>query len=168
MKKIGVFYSFRSGKTAKVASKLIEKLGKENAEAVDVDQSWEKEFLRYDNFIFGVPTWFDGELPSYWDELVPMLEDLDLKNKRVAIFGNGDQVKYSENFGDAVGIMADLITSSGAKVVGFTSTEGYNFEASKACRDNQFMGLILDFENQAKQNDKRIGSWASQLSSEFN
>ena len=168
MKKIGVFYSFRSGKTAKVANKLIEKLGKENAEAVDVDQSWEKEFLRYDNFIFGVPTWFDGELPSYWDELVPMLEDLDLKNKRVAIFGNGDQVKYSENFGDAVGIMADLITSSGAKVVGFTSTEGYNFEASKACRDNQFMGLILDFENQAKQNDKRIGSWASQLSSEFN
>lgn len=167
MKKIGVFYSFRSGKTAKVAGKLIEKLGKENAEGVDVDNAWDKDFKQYSNYIFGVPTWFDGELPSYWDELVPMLEDLDFKNKKVAIFGNGDQVKYAENFGDAVGIMAELISGLGATLVGFTATEGYKFEASKAFREKQFVGLILDFENQAKQNEQRIEKWAAQLANEF-
>jgi flavodoxin I len=45
----------------------------------------EKTFLSYDNLILGVPTWFDGELPNYWDEFVPALEDLDLKGKTVAI-----------------------------------------------------------------------------------
>ena len=113
MKKIGVFYSFGSNKTAKVAEKIIEKFGKDTVDAVDVNQAWEKEFSAYDKLVFGVPTWFDGELPSYWDELVPMLEDMSFKGKKVAIFGNGNQKDYSENFGDAVGAMADIMKLAG-------------------------------------------------------
>lgn len=47
--------------------------------------------------IVGASTWFDGELPTYWDELVPELESLDLKGKKVAIFGLGDQKNYPDN-----------------------------------------------------------------------
>jgi len=168
MKKIGVFYSFRSTKTAKVAEKIVEKFGKDNAIAVDLDQAWEKDFLKFERYVFGVPTWFDGELPNYWDELIPLLEDIDFKGKKVAVFGNGNQKEYPENFGDAVGILADIMKSTGAEVIGYTSTEGYSFESSKA-NDGKglFCGLILDFENQAKLNDARISNWVDQLNGEF-
>jgi len=167
MKKIGVFYSFRSIKTAKIADIIVEKFGKDKAVAVDVDHAWEKDFLAYDRLIFGVPTWFDGELPSYWDELIPMLEDIDFKGKKVAVFGNGNQKDYGENFGDAVGIMAEIIKSAGGEVIGFTSTEGYSFESSKANMGNdQFCGLILDFENQIKLNLPRITQWVDLIKRE--
>ena len=168
MNKIGVFYSFRSIKTAKIAEKIIENFSKDKAEAVDVDHAWNKDFLAYDRFIFGVPTWFDGELPIYWDELIPLLEDIDFKGKKVAIFGNGNQKDYPDNFGDAVGIMADIMKSLGAEVIGFTSTEGYSFQSSKASMgSNLFCGLILDFENQAKLNDARITQWVDRLNTEL-
>ena len=168
MKKIGVFYSFRSKKSAAVAGKIIEQLGKDRAVAVDVDAAWGKDFMGFDSLIFGVPTWFDGELPYYWDELVPLLEDMDFSGKKVAVFGNGNQKDYPENFGDAVGIMAEVAKSAGAEIVGFTSTEGYSYELSKAdVGSKQFCGLILDFENQATLSDKRIADWVHLLISEF-
>ncbi len=75
----------------------------------------------------GVPTWFDGELPNYWDEFVPALEEMDLKGKKIALYGLGDQKGYSENFLDGVCIMAEILEAQGAILVGFTSTEGYIF-----------------------------------------
>jgi len=119
MKKIGLFYSFNTNKTSQAARKLGEEFG-DDAVHVNAETITEKEFMSYDNMILGVPTWFDGELPNYWDEFVPALEDLNLKGKTVAIFGNGNQKGYPENFIDGVGIMADLIEKRGARLVGFT------------------------------------------------
>jgi flavodoxin I len=134
---------------------------------VNAETLTEKEFLSYDNMILGVPTWFDGELPNYWDEFVPALEDLDMKGKTVAIFGNGNQKGYPENFVDGVGIMANLIESRGARLVGFTSVTGYMFESSQALRGEKFAGLALDFENQASQINGKIKKWVEQLKKEF-
>jgi flavodoxin I len=117
--------------------------------------------------ILGVPTWFDGELPNYWDEFVPAIEDMDLKNKKIALYGLGDQVGYPENFLDAVGIMAKLLESRGAKIVGTTATEGYTFEKSQALKDGKFLGLAIDFENQAAKNKERVKKWVEQLKTEF-
>lgn len=168
MKKIGIIYSFNSLKTKKIAEHIIEEFKGSSIESVNVETVTEKQFLSYDNLILGVPTWFDGELPNYWDEFVPAIEDMDLKGKRIALFGLGDQVGYPENFLDAVGIMAQLLESSGALIVGLTSTDGYTFESSKAIRGNHFMGLAIDFENQANKNNKRIKAWVQTLKSEFN
>jgi flavodoxin I len=115
----------------------------------------------------GVPTWFDGELPNYWDEFVPALEDLDLKGKTIAIYGLGNQVEYPENFGDAVGIMAKLVQERGAKLVGLTSTEGYSYESSAAETDGMFLGLILDQETQPRLSKDRITNWVKDLKSQF-
>ena len=123
--------------------------------------------MSYNNMILGVPTWFDGELPNYWDEFVPALEDLDLKGKTVALFGNGNQKGYPENFVDGVGIMASLLESRGARLIGFTSTKGYTFESSQALRGDQFTGLALDFENQGSQINGKIKKWVDQLKKEF-
>lgn len=166
MKKTAIIYSFKAHKTSKAAEKIAESLGA-GIEKVDADAITPQEFLKYDNLILGVPTWFDGELPNYWDELVPAIEEMDLSQKRIAIFGNGNQVGYPENFGDAVGIMAEIVEAQGAKVVGETSTEGYSFESSAALRGDNFAGLILDFENQNKLNDKRISDWSASIKKSF-
>jgi flavodoxin I len=39
----------------------------------------EEIFTAYDQMILGVSTWFDGELPNYWDEFVPAIEDMNLE-----------------------------------------------------------------------------------------
>ncbi|MDR3060529.1 MAG: flavodoxin [Dysgonamonadaceae bacterium] len=163
MEKIGIFYSIDAVKTATVAQEIIEALGKDNVEIVSVEQAWKEDFEKYNNIIIGVSTWFDGELPTYWDELIPELSDANLKNKRIAIFGLGDQLNYPENFADGVGILAEKLTGSGAKLTGFTSPEGYKFEYSKALKGNQFQGLIIDVENQNNQTKKRIKDWVKTL-----
>jgi flavodoxin I len=167
MKKIGLFYSFNTKKTAQTAKRLIEAFGEDAIEAINAETLTEDQFLSYDNLVLGVPTWFDGELPNYWDEFVPALEDLDLKGKKVAIYGAGDQKGYPENFVDGIGIMAGLVESGNATLVGLTSTEGYSFESSKAQRGDQFCGLALDFENQSSKNKERINRWVDQLKKEF-
>jgi flavodoxin I len=166
MKKIGLFYSFNTNKTSQAARKIGEAFGN-IAVHVNAETVTEQEFLSYNNLILGVPTWFDGELPNYWDEFVPAIEDLDLKGKTVAIFGNGNQKGYPENFVDGVGIMANLLERCGARIIGFTSAEGYTFESSQALRNNQFAGLALDFENQGSQINGKIKKWVEQLKKEF-
>jgi flavodoxin I len=168
MSKTGIFYSFNSTKTAKAAEKIIEELGADfKIVPVNAEELTEELFLSFNNLILGVPTWFDGELPNYWDEFVPALEDLDLKGKTVAIFGLGNQVEYPENFGDAVGIMAELVQERGAKLIGSTSTNGYVYERSKAEVEGKFIGLILDQETQPRLSKERIANWVKDIKTQF-
>lgn len=167
MEKISLIYSFNSNKTAKVAEKIKDAFGSEATEAINAETLTEEEFLKNKVLILGVPTWFDGELPNYWDEFGPTLEDLDLKDRTFALYGLGDQKGYPENFLDAVGIMAGILEKKGAKIIGLTSTDGYHFLKSRALRDGKFLGLALDFENQATQNTHRVSSWVDQLRKEL-
>jgi len=167
MGKIGLFYSFKSKKTAKVAGLVLNAFSGADVDSVNVDEVHHENFLEFDRMIFGVPTWFDGELPNYWDELLPALEDEDFSNKKIAIFGLGDQVGYSENFCDAIGIMATFFENKGATIIGSFPLEGYTFERSKAVRDGQFIGLPLDQENQARLSTKRIEQWVELLKKDF-
>jgi flavodoxin I len=167
MVKIGLFYSFKSLKTKKIASYIIERFGEDVIESIDAETVTEEDFMRFDTLILGVPTWFDGELPLYWDEFVPALKDLDLTGKKIAIFGLGDQKGYPENFGDAVGLMADILVSVNAKLVGETSPEGYSFESSRALHNGKFLGLILDQENQPRLTENRVQDWVDQLKTVF-
>lgn len=168
MAKTGIFYSFNSKKTSKAAEKIIQEFGEDfNIVAVNAEEITEEQFLSFDNLILGVPTWFDGELPNYWDEFVPALEELDLKKKTVAIFGLGNQVEYPENFGDAVGIMANLVKERGAKLIGDTEIEGYTYESSRAAKDGRFIGLLLDQETQPRLSKDRISKWVADLKSKL-
>ena len=168
MNKTGIVYSFNSTKTAKAAEKIKEAFGPDfNIVPVNAEELTEELFLSFTNLILGVPTWFDGELPNYWDEFVPALEDLNLKGKTIAIYGLGNQVEYPENFGDAVGIMGELVLERGAKLVGFTSAEGYSYESSRALVDGKFIGLLLDQETQPRQSKERIEKWVTDLKSQF-
>lgn len=166
MKKIGLFYKTDSDKTALVAKKIQQEFGN-TIEIVPVENAWEKNFEAYDNLIIGTSTWFDGELPTYWDEMLPELKSLNLKNKKVAIFGLGDQVNYPENFVDGIGIMAEVLKDAGATLVGFTSPKEYQFERSRALKNNKLLGLAIDLENQDDKTDRRVKEWSEQLKKEF-
>ena len=168
MKKIGLFYGTSTVKTAKIAVKIKKAFGDEEIDIIPVEEAWTKDFESYDNYMVGAATWFDGELPTFWDELLPELESLDLKGKKVAIFGLGDQKKYPDNFVDGIGILAESFEKAGAKVVGLTSPDGYSFTASKALLNGKLIGLAIDMENQHGDTDKRIDKWVEQLKKEFN
>lgn len=168
MSKIGIFYSFNSKKTAKAAEKIIDEFGSDyKIVPVNVEELTEELLLSFENLILGVPTWFDGELPNYWDEFIPALEDLDLKGKTIAIYGLGNQIEYPENFGDAVGTMANLVRERGAKLIGFTSTDGYTYESSSAEVDGKFLGLLLDQETQPRLSKERITNWVADIKTQF-
>ncbi|PVX50848.1 flavodoxin I [Balneicella halophila] len=170
MKKIGLYYNFDTVKTKRVANKIkeaFENSGEYEIVAVDVDEKLtEEQFMEYDYMLLGAATWMDGELPYYWDEFVPAMEDLDMNGKHIAIFGLGDQKNGTENFQDAIGLLGYLLEDRGAKLYGFTNTEGYEFEESYGVRDDKFMGLSIDIENQAALTDERIEAWVKQLQEE--
>ena len=161
-----LFYSNTAKKSSQVAKHIIENWGK-GLEVVDADNAKGEDLAKYDALILGVPTWFDGELPTYWDEMVPEIENVDLNGEKVAIYGLGDQKGYPENFVDGIGLMADILVQQGAEVVGHTSAEGYEFERSISYRNGEFIGLALDFENQAGMSEERIKNWVAQLKKEF-
>jgi flavodoxin I len=67
MKTIGLFYGTGTGKTANVAKKIKEAFGEAAIEVVSVENATSKDFEKYANLLLGAATWFDGELPSFWD-----------------------------------------------------------------------------------------------------
>ncbi len=167
MSKIGLFYSFNTKNTSAAAELVAKGMGKTKVEAVNVEEATEDDFRRFDQYILGVPTWWDGELPNYWDEFLPGIEEDSLEGKTFAIYGAGDQKDYPDNFVDAIGVMAEFIESRGGKVIGYVKNEGYTFDASRALKEGQFVGLPLDFENQEELNEERIKKWTAQLKKEF-
>lgn len=162
--KAAIIYSHSAKKTTQVANQIKKELNLKGIDDLNVEDLNTNDLKNYNLLILGASTWFDGELPDYWDELVPAIEQENLKNLKVAIFGNGNQVMYPDNFGDAVGLLAEVFESSGASIIGYTPFEGYVFSASKALRGNQFCGLLLDFENQHKKNAERIKEWVKVIS----
>ena len=166
MKKIALIYAAKADKTGSVAEKIQKEFG-DAVEVVSVEDAWNNDFEGYDKIIVGASTWFDGELPTYWDELLPELRTLNLKGKKVAIFGLGDQVKYPDNFADGIGLLADVFEGDGATLVGYTSPEGYKFDKSHALRGGKWCGLVIDVENQPELTDKRVKEWCRQVKKEF-
>ena len=167
MSKTIIIYSYHTQKSKKVSEKIIEAFGKDKVIAVNAEELTTEVFEKNDHFILSAPTWFDGELPNYWDEFVPELEEMDLKNKTFAVFGLGDQKGYPENFCDAIGILVEILEKCGAKIIGHTSLEGYTFESSRAQRGEKFVGLLLDQENQGRLTQTRVDKWVEQIKKEM-
>ena len=65
-------------------------------------------------------------------------------------------------------MLEEKVSSLGGKTVGYTSTAGYDFDESKAVRnDNQFCGLAIDEDNQSDLTEERVMAWVEQLKKEF-
>lgn len=167
MKKIGLFYGGTTAKTAVVALKIQEAFAENEVVLIPIEGATRKEFESFDNIIAGTSTWFDGELPTYWDEFMPEIESIDITGKKVALFGLGDQERYPDNFVDGIGILAEAFTKSNAELIGFMPVNDYHFTQSRAVKEGHFLGLPLDIENQSEQTEERILKWVAKLKKEF-
>jgi flavodoxin I len=104
-----------------------------------------------------------GAQAESWEEFLPELQGKSFSGKTVALFGLGDQEGYGHEFVDALILIHDVLVAGGAKMVGTWPTDGYTFEASKSIVDDQFVGLVLDEDNQSDQTEERIDSWLEQI-----
>lgn len=170
-KKIGLFYGTDTGNTETVAKSMKEKiekiLGEGTVDLLEIYQKKSDDMAAYDFIIMGQPTWYDGELQGDWEEFIPELKKIDFSGKKVAFFGLGDQYGYAAYFCDSLGVFADMVEEQGAEIIGFTSTEGYEHDFSKAERDGRFVGLCLDVDNQDELTDERVDKWLPEILSKF-
>lgn len=172
MSQIGIFFGTDSGTTRLMAKKMARQLGDVASKPVNVNRINIDDMLKYDALILGTPTYGEGQLPGTstkvkdgsWEEFLPQLASADLSGKRVAIYGLGDQDKYSASFADALSILYSTLINAGAEVVGAWPTDSYEFEASKSVTDGKFVGLIIDNLNQPLLTDERIATWLDQVS----
>lgn len=120
-----------------------------------------------DLIILGCSTWGVGELQDDWDSAISLIDECDLTGKTIALFGYGDSCGFGDSFVGALGILYDAVTNKGARVIGFCSTDDYDFSESTAIRDDKFVGLPLDEENESDKTDDRIAQWVQQLKTEL-
>ncbi|HEY0664253.1 MAG TPA: flavodoxin domain-containing protein, partial [Thiobacillaceae bacterium] len=102
-----------------------------------------------------------------WEEFLPKIEQLDFSGKTIALFGLGNQDKYPDEFVDAMGILHEFFVARGAKIVGQWPADGYDFISSKALVNDEFVGLVLDHENQKLLTDARLEAWLKLIAPEF-
>ena len=123
--------------------------------------------LSYDNIILGASTWGFGELQSDWENFLPGFDNLDLSGKTVTLFGLGDQVNYADVFLDAMGTIYEKVRERGASTVGAWPTDGYDFSASTAVMNGNFVGLAIDADNQDDMTPGRVSEWVSGIQGQF-
>ena len=156
-----IFFASSTGNSGDVAHKIASKLG--NIEVFDLSGTKIDKINNYDKVILGGSTWGDGELNDDWEDVWGDFCKLDLSNKTIALFGLGDQESYSDEFCSAMGIIYEQIAKSGAKIIGFTSVDGYYHDSSKAQIDDKFVGLAIDEDNQSDLTDERINKWTNEI-----
>ena len=82
----------------------------------------------------------------------------------------GDQIGYADWFQDALGMLNEQLSPTGAYMIGQWPNLGYEFNESKALTPDKkhFVGLSIDDETQYELTDSRIEQWLEQLSNEIN
>lgn len=173
--RIGIYFGTDTGRTRRIAKLIAQKLGDIAAAPLNINRVSPDEFLAHEVLILGTPTYGDGELPGLstglaqesWEEFLPRLQGQDMSGKTVALFGLGDQDKYSHEFVDALILLHAAVLACGARVVGAWPVGGYGFKASQAVLDGRFVGLALDQINQPALTEARIDAWLQQLAGEL-
>mmetsp|Transcript_3614 Transcript_3614/g.9047 ORF Transcript_3614/g.9047 Transcript_3614/m.9047 type:complete len:217 (-) Transcript_3614:179-829(-) len=173
---VGLFFSTTTGHTEEAAEMIKSKWSggiESPAEIADVDAS---SLAGFDGLVVGAPTWNTGadEMRSgtAWDDVLADIRKLNLKGKKVAVFGCGDSLSYGDYFCDAIEEVHSSFKAAGATMVGEWKVDGssknhtYEFGESKSCKGKVFLGLPLDYDNEDDLSEPRIKEWVDQLKKE--
>ena len=166
---IGLFYSTSTGNTEAVSEDLKDKFEEIGVtlELHTLEDDTIETMKSYDKIILAGSTWGEGDLEDGWEDFFPKLKEVDFNGKKVAILALGDQEGYGETFVNSMRTMHDEAKKNGATMVGYTTDEGYEYEASESVENGKFLGLAIDEDNQDDLTPDRIDAWANQLKTEF-
>lgn len=162
MSKNVIVFGSTMGNTEQVAHQLAELLP-DGADIFAVNSFRMENLRNYDQIFLGTSTWGSGELQDDWASELPKLGKLDLQGKKVALFGLGDSSGYGDTFVDGLGDLHEAVAQTGAERMGFWPTDGYRFEASRGIVEGQFVGLVLDVDNEANLTESRLSAWVGSL-----
>ncbi len=166
METIGIFYGSTYGMTKKAAEKIKKTFGRSKVDIYDLKNSSVEDIKKYTNLIFGTSAWGIGEMQDDWELTIDNLSQIDFSERKVALFGLGDQAEYPESFVDGLGTLYCRLPDKSC-VVGQWPVDGYDYYFSLADKDGSFIGLVLDDHNQEDMSDKRIADWVKILKKEF-
>jgi flavodoxin I len=166
MKKIGIFYGSSTGNTEKIADLIKSAFGEDVATTINVEDASFNDLDKFPYLIFGTSTWGIGDMQDDWEDFMEVVLKADLKGKKVALFGLGDQEIYTDSFADGIGKIYDKIAKK-TTIIGAWPNEGYLFDESEALKKGKFVGLIIDEDNQTKLTVERVTRWVEGLKKEF-
>ena len=161
--KIGIFYGSTTGVTKRVAERAGELLG---ADVMNVSEIEEK-IDNYDMPIFATSSWNKGDVQKSWEGHLKFLEKKDFGWKKVALIGVGDQEFFGKTFAEGMNVIYTYIKYNNIKLIGRTSTAGYEFDESRSVEKGKFIGLVIDDKNQKELTEERIVNWVNQLKEEI-
>lgn len=165
--KIAIIYGSTTGVTQRIAERIKELLGDVADEPVDVNSFDPPTMESYDALLLGIPTWNIGEMQEDWEDAAASFVIPELRGKKVAIFGCGDQGGYPDTFCDGHGLLWDILEPGGPELFGRWATEGYTYDASAGERDGTFLGLVVDDDHQPDLTDERVEQWCAQIKREL-
>ncbi len=161
--KIGIFYGSTTGNTASAARRLAELLT--TAKLYPVAEATRADFESCDLLILGSSSWCDEQdrLQDDWNDAFECLREANLKGRKVALFGIGDQIGYPDAFVDAIRVLHDVAKAAGAEIIGKWPDEDYDYRSSAAIEGDFFLGLPLDVTNQPQLTEPRLKEWVAQV-----
>lgn len=162
MKKTGIFYGSTTGNTKSVAEKIAKDLDIPATDVIDVAKAAPSDVAPYEVLLLGSSTWGSGELQDDWYDFIAGLEVLDLKGKKIGIFGCGDET-MADTFCNAIGIIYDRLQKTGAEFIGSFNTDGYEYSETEADVDGTIVGLLIDEVNHPDLTDSRVKAWCEEI-----
>ncbi len=159
MNRTGIFYGSTTGATEKVARRIAEKLNINGDDVHNIADVAPSAVAPYDNLILGTSTWGDGQEQDDWFDFLDGAQSLDLRGKRIALFGLGDET-MSDTFCSGVGELYRRLKDTGAEFIGSYPANVYHFGHSAAIGpDGSPVGLLLDQMNHEDLTEGRIDGW---------
>lgn len=164
---IRLFYGTNTYNTEHVAQMIQQEMGDKLSSVTDIADAEPEDLASCDALILGTPTWNYGELPRDWENFLPKLDQVDLKGKKVALYGLGDALGYPDNFVDAMAILYQECKNRGAEIVGYWPLDDYGFLESRAVEADHFVGLVIDEDNEPDRTPERVKKWVEQIKDEL-
>ncbi len=155
-----IIYGSTTGNCATAAEYIANLL---NCEAIDVSKATKANIEENELVIFGSSTWGIGEMQDDFEPFLDVLKDVDFSNKKVALFGTGDGMSFSDSFVDAMGEIYEIISERGAKVIGKTKATDYDYSESRAEVNGEFVGLALDYDNDSSSAEESMANWVKTI-----
>lgn len=176
MKRVNILSWPKGGDTELVAQKLLNEFNTHEDEIkateldfLSVDEAKLKacDLLVVGGSTIGSDNWSKADNTTKWGHFFSLLRLCDLSDIKAAVFGLGDQKLYPDNFIDGMSVVKKVLELKGAKIIGYWSTETYDFNDSRSIDEDCFVGLALDLENQNDLTEVRIHNWVDQLVQEL-